>query len=211
MKNHTIRAGDCLLSVAHENGFFERTVWEHAANDELRRKRRDPNCLKPGDVLVVPDKRTREESCSTGRLHTFRLLGVPAKLSFQLLHCGEPRADEPYTIEIDGAKQTGRTGKDGVVKFKIKPHAKKGTITIGTGALRSEYDIDLGHLDPLEEPSGAQGRLRNLGYYDGPLHGELDDDTVAALLLFQHDRGLACTGTLDTATIEALNAGHEAV
>lgn len=209
MKTHTVQQGDCILNIAHDNGFFERTVWEHPANQELRKRRRDPNCLKTGDIVVIPDKRRREESCSTGRLHSFRLLGVPAKMAIQLLHNGEPRADEPYTVEIDGVKQSGRTGKDGVVRFNIKPNAKKGSLTIGVGALCAEYDIDLGHLDPHDEHTGIQGRLKNLGYYHGPINGELDDETVTAILVFQHDRGLPCSGELDAATLAALNATHE--
>src|SRR5262245_34731496 len=106
MKQHTVKQGDCILSIAYENGFFEGTLWEHADNKTLRRVRKDPNCLRPGDVVNIPPVRKKEESCSTGRLHTFKLIGVPAKFSIQLLHCGEPRANEPYTIEIDGEKQS---------------------------------------------------------------------------------------------------------
>lgn len=211
MKQHTVSQGECVLKIAHENGFFERTLWEHPANEELRKRRRDPNCLMPGDVVFVPDKRKREESCSTGRRHTFRQLGVPAKFSIQLMHGGVPRSDEPYTIEIDGEKQSGRTGKDGVVRFRIKPDAKKGTLSIGTGPLRTDYDLHLGHLDPVDEVSGMQGRLRNLGYYRGPINGQADDETIAALLFFQHDLGLPCTGKCDAATLRALDAEHDAV
>ena len=51
--------------------------------------------------------------------------------------------------------------------------------------------------------------MKNLGYYDRAVDGILGSHTKAALLLFQHDRGLRCSGEWDAATQNALRQGHE--
>ena len=50
----------------------------------------------------------------------------------------------------------------------------------------------------------AQLRLRELGFYRGPVDGEFGRGSRAALSRFQHSRGLRPTGALTPATIRAL-------
>ena len=47
-------------------------------------------------------------------------------------------------------------------------------------------------------------RLRDLGYYDGPLEERPWPATIAALERFQRDRGLPVTRCADAATADAL-------
>lgn len=63
-------------------------------------------------------------------------------------------------------------------------------------------------MNPADDNAGAQGRLKNLGYYTGPLSGSVDDDTTDAVRRFQQDAGLPVTGQLDTATQSALAQRH---
>ncbi len=58
-----------------------------------------------------------------------------------------------------------------------------------------------GH-DRLEKR--AQARLRDLGFYRGPIDGDFGRGSRAALSRFQHSRGLRATGTLTDSTIHAL-------
>jgi hypothetical protein len=50
----------------------------------------------------------------------------------------------------------------------------------------------------------AQVELENMGYYSGKVDGRLGARTHTAILLFQHDKGLAETGVLNEATLHAL-------
>lgn len=50
----------------------------------------------------------------------------------------------------------------------------------------------------------AQVRLRQLGYYRGPIDGSFGPGSRRALARFQRDRGLRMTGYLDRYTIRAL-------
>jgi len=65
------------------------------------------------------------------------------------------------------------------------------------------YDRDRGRR-PMRTEARAQQRLRELGYYRGPIDGEFGRGSRAALSRFQRDRGLRPTGWLDERTTRAL-------
>lgn len=50
----------------------------------------------------------------------------------------------------------------------------------------------------------AQSQLQSEGLYSGPVNGVADEQTRSAITQFQQQNGLAVTGRLDTATLEAL-------
>ena len=73
--------------------------------------------------------------------------------------------------------------------------------------------LQLGHLNPLSDTedggvSGAQARLRNLGYRPGLIDGRLGPKTRAALRQYQEDLGLEVTGELTDETASALVDDH---
>ena len=113
-------------------------------------------------------------------------------------------ADQPYVMEIDrdsgGPTFKGRTDGGGAVQEKIRPNARKGRLVVGQGKTEREYYFCLGDVDPLEEISGIQGRLLDLGYYDGSINGRMTARTQSALLLFQDKYHLSPTGKGDVAT-----------
>ena len=56
----------------------------------------------------------------------------------------------------------------------------------------------------LSENKAVQSRLKDLGYYDGPIDGYLGGNTVPAIKAFQKDYGLAVDGIVGKATLSAL-------
>jgi peptidoglycan hydrolase-like protein with peptidoglycan-binding domain len=50
----------------------------------------------------------------------------------------------------------------------------------------------------------AQRRLKDRGYYQGPLDGVIGPGTQAALQAYQRDRGLSVTGAVDSQTLRSL-------
>lgn len=52
--------------------------------------------------------------------------------------------------------------------------------------------------------SEVQTRLKQWGYYNGPINGTLDNATIEAIKYFQSKHGIAQTGKLDVATANAL-------
>lgn len=91
-EDYIVQTGDCISSLAFERGFFWETIWNHPQNAELKQKRTDPNILKEGDVVHIPDKELKEESCATDQKHKFKVKGVPAKLRMRLME--EPKKEE---------------------------------------------------------------------------------------------------------------------
>ena len=84
MPTVTVAAGDCISSIAIAHGFDWDTVWNHPKNAELKNRRRDPNVLRPGDVVFVPERELRHEQGATQKRHIFRMKGVPARLRMRI-------------------------------------------------------------------------------------------------------------------------------
>jgi hypothetical protein len=196
MPVHNVEQGDCLLSIAEEHGFFWETLWDHPKNAELKKKRKDPAILFPGDEVFVPDKRLKELNEPTNQVHKYRLKNVPAKFHVRLLDDdGKPRANLEYVLEIEGKEFKGKTDSEGAIKISVPPGAKTGRLVLVSED--EEYELALGSLDPIEEITGVQARLRGLGYYDETVDGELTPETEEAVREFQEDYKLEITGKID--------------
>ena len=58
-------SGDCFNSISYDRGFFWETLWNHGKNAGLKSKRKDPNILKEGDIVHIPDLTVKEEQGAT--------------------------------------------------------------------------------------------------------------------------------------------------
>lgn len=201
---YEVVAGDCIESIALAHGFFPPSVWDHPENEPLRAARENPHVLVPGDRIFIPDKQEKSVDAPTGRRHRFRRKGVPAKIRVRLEMEGEPRANVPYTLVIDGDDTvTGESDEDGIIERYISPAARVAEIRIGR---REVYRIELGHLLPATDPRGARERLKNLGYHvPAP---SPDADLREAVRTFQIDHDLEPTGLLDDTTRARLCDAH---
>lgn len=196
--SHTVQEGDCIYSLAVQNGFDWKTLWEHPENAELKRLRKEPGVLEPGDVVKIPPKELKEVSGATDKRHRFRRKGTPAKVRIKILRDDKPRANLPYRLTVDGKLQTGNTDGQGLVEMTIPPDAREGELTVGKPGDEEIYHFQLGTVDPLDTEKGVRGRLRDLGYDDtlpleevlkefqtkekmNPASGALDDATKAKL------------------------------
>lgn len=207
MPDYVVRPGECLDSIASRLGLRSSVVWNHDDNAALKAKRRDPNALLPGDRLFVPERCGKYEPCATASRHRFRRLGVPVKLRIQFLdENGDPFAGEPYRLCVDGDTTEGKLDQQGFLDTWIAPESSEGYVLLTGDALR--FDLKLGELDPADEISGVQARLKNLGY-DCEVTGQLDQATIAALHRFQDDHDLKRSSTLDGPTWEGIERAHD--
>jgi hypothetical protein len=206
MPDHVVKQGECLFSIAAAYGFDWRRVWALGENAQLKHQRKLPNILYPGDRLFIPDRQLKEEPRPTEQKHRFLYKALPYRLRIRLLAAGKPLANEAYILEIAGKHIEGTTDADGRLDQPIPPDAPEGRLLIGESKI--ELQLTLGHLDPLEEISGVQGRLNNLGYNCGAVDGVLGPKTASALKAFQETYALPITGEPDEATGGKLKELH---
>lgn len=209
-KQHKVKQGECISSIAQDYGFSWEQIWNDPANEELKQKREDPNVLFPGDEVVIPDKKARKESVSADQKHKFRRKGVPAMLRLEFVDDqGNPRGNVSYVLDIDGQSFSGNTDGEGKIEQRIPPNAKQGQLRLGDDG-SEVYNIRLGSLDPVSETTGVQQRLKNLGYECGSVDGEAGPKTREALMAFQKKHELSETGEIDQQTLDKLQQLHKA-
>lgn len=211
-RTYVVQQGDCLAKIARQFGFADyRALYDHPDNAELKKKRPNPNVLRPGDRVQVPDLTPKEASIPTGKVHTFKVKVAQKALRLVLkAHDGSPLAGTPYELDIgEDEPRQGSTDGDGKLEELVPADLASATLTVDDRVLA----LGLGHLNPVAEAkegdlSGVQGRLKNLGYDPGPADGKYGPRTRAALAIFQSDEGLDVTGEADDATLAKLLEAH---
>ena len=198
--------GQSIPSVAKDYGFFWQTLWDHGDNAALKQKRQNPNVLFEGDEVVVPEKELKEVSKPTEAKHKFKRKGDPLKFKIQLKMMGKPRKNEDYVLNIDGKLIRGKTDGEGKIEQSVPGDATGGWLRLRDG--KEQYPVRIGHLDPVDELTGVQQRLNNLGFTCGSEGGELDEGTQAALRSFQSKCKLNVSGEPDDATKAKLKELH---
>lgn len=185
--------GDCINSIARENGFLRDTIWNDPKNTVLKARRKDCNILYPGDVVYVPEKRLRVETGDTEQVHLFQTRTEFCKLRIRLLLNDKPRTAVKYQLTIDGKVVEGKTDGDGWLEQLIAPDAQEGNLLLPDS--QETYSLFLGHMDPLNHISGIQKRLQNLGFYIGEkADGIFGPKTASGVKAFQRLHRLVVDG-----------------
>ena len=216
-KSHSVSQGECLSTIAKHYGFGDyRTIYDHPLNAGFKKKRPNPNIIYPEDVIHIPDKNRREESCATGRQHRFRLLDSGAELKIVVKDAhGNPIVNSKYKLTVGDLKFSGTSGGQGLIRHTIPVGIHTGSLFVE--AANATWKLNIGHLDPVHDGeadaaivTGVQARLNNLGYFCGRVDGIPGPKTQAALKRFQL-REMKRTdpdGEPDFDTREALASAH---
>ncbi|MCA8959118.1 MAG: peptidoglycan-binding protein [Planctomycetes bacterium] len=211
MPTHTVVAGEDLDSIAKRYGITHwKRIYDAPENDELRTKRPDPFTLHPGDVVFVPEPAASSEGgLRTSQLHRLTVQ-LPRLRLFLLDVHGEARAGAKGRLTIEGQGALAvEADERGRIEVIVRGQPGSATLEVET----ETWELELRHLNPLEDTddcgtSGAQARLRNLGYAVGEVDGRMGPRTRAAIRAFQADRRLEVNGRLDEPTISELNTQH---
>ncbi|MGH8444436.1 MAG: peptidoglycan-binding protein [Solimonas sp.] len=205
MPTYTVGDNDSIASIAKDNGYLWKTIWDHGNNAALKAKRKNPNQLVAGDEVFLPDKGSKSATKPVDGKHHFTRKGEPTKFKLKLSTLGEARSNEPYTLAFGDQVIHGTTDGEGRIEHFIPGETRSATLSLSKG--REVYAIALGELDPIDRLSGIQQRLSNLGYACD-VSGELDDGTRAALQKFQQHEKLKDSGEPDAATKARLQELH---
>jgi type VI secretion system secreted protein VgrG len=108
--------------------------------------------------------------------------------------------DTPYKLEVGGETFEGTTVQ-GMIDHQVKPGAKKAKVSVylyGKENPPQVYDVDIHAQASIDSPEGIQSRLKNLGFYNGPLDGDLSSgESQAAIRRFLDDRKKPATFSLE--------------
>jgi len=166
--------------------------------------------LFAGDRLFIPDKQTKTESVATEQRHRFQVKGGSLLLRIVLKDIDdEPIAQAACALEVDGAEHFLTTDANGLIEQAIPGTAERGTLTIDDPDVLLDIEgLRIGHLDPVDTPSGQQARLNNLGYYIDTADRPEEEELRSAVEEFQCDHGLTVDGDCGPNTQAKLTEVH---
>jgi hypothetical protein len=200
---HVVEQGEHASNLAERYGFRSfKTIWNDPANAGLRRERKSPEILYPGDVITIPDRTTKLETAETGHFNQFVAVGDRLELRLLVRDLGgQPRANQPCKVTVAGRTQEKASGEDGCIRVEIPRTAARAVLSI----YGESFDVEIGCLDPITEPTGIRARLISLGYLEGPLTRETPEsedpsEIRSAIEEFQCDYGMPVTGDMDDTT-----------
>ncbi len=170
MTEHVVQPGEHLAGIAAAHGFQSiRPIWEHPANAALREKRKNPNVLFPGDRLEIPEREERVESAATDKKHRFERAAQGLELRVKVLDQGRDPIEGECSLVV-GSSATAMPQEKDIYQGPLDPRVTEARLDFPVSPAekhRPEIPISVGDLDPIEELSGQQQRLNNLGYFAG--------------------------------------------
>jgi len=158
-KDYVVKDGDCIGSIGFAHGFYWKTLWDDPSNAKLKNKRNDPNILKSGDVLHIPDLKSKAESGAAEQRHTFKVKGIPAMLRLRVMDLLKP---DTTAADEEGSKEDESSVED--PDYDPKPIAEEplkncpfileidGTLSNGTTDGEGKVEVPL-------PPHASKGRL----------------------------------------------------
>ncbi|MDI6766168.1 MAG: peptidoglycan-binding protein [Bacteroidota bacterium] len=207
---HIVKQGECLAGIAKKYGFYSwKIIYEYPENREFKNKRPNPNIIFPGDKIIIPDIKSKVENIETGKKIKIKLKIQHTYLRIILKdEGGNPLANVPYKLQVGNANFEGNTNDKGLLENKVPSNITEGKLTvIKQNVLGDNYTwmLKINSLDPIEEITGVQARLTNLGYRCGSIDGIIGPHTEAAIKIFQRKNGLTPNGQLNEETRSKLN------
>lgn len=202
---YVVRQGDHLRRLAARRGFDADAVWGNSANAEIRARRPSMNMLCPGDILYLPAAKRTWLPVTLGSTNKFVANVSSMKIATVIRYADRPLANAQYRVrELDGLG-TLTTDGDGLARFDAPATLERATMDFESQGL--SVVLRVGHLDPVDTPSGISQRLSNLDYSAA----QPDDpgDMSGALAMFQLDQNeLKPDGEPNDDTRKAIEAKH---
>jgi N-acetylmuramoyl-L-alanine amidase len=204
-KHRIVEQGDCIFSIAEIEGIDWKKIWYHPENIGLRGLRKNPNILRPGDEVVVPDREIHEKSKPIEKRHCFRIKGI-VEIRVRIHDLNGPRRNEPYHLKVDGKVYPGvtnATDSEGLALCRIPATAKRADLIVGED--EDLFELLIGYMNPTDTVSGVHARLENMGFDAGGFESDCDDQRARAMAEFLRENGASHTGVARSKNKENLD------
>ncbi|MFN9992916.1 MAG: LysM peptidoglycan-binding domain-containing protein [Phycisphaerales bacterium] len=157
--DYVVAQGECLNSIAAAHGHLPDTIWNHSGNAEVKRTRKSPDQLLPGDRLEIPPIEEGSEDCATEKRHRFLRKAVPIELIIRVLK----RAKDVPVRQVASDKNTSwefdDAPEDPIEQPDDEPEAnQKYRLEIDGSAFNGTTDDD-GYVRESIVPGAQSGRL----------------------------------------------------
>ena len=199
---HTVAQGETLTRIAKQYEFVDpETIYQHESNKAFREKRPDPNIIFPGDEINIPDKEKIVKAGYTGGKHVFTVKKPPVEMFRMKIQnkAGKAWAGKRVTLDVSGQTLDAEIGDDGLIEIEL-PNGDEsgGNLNVfmdpNSDEPTHQFEVQMGHLDPVEELSGVQARCNMLGFYCGVADGVMGGNTRRGIKEFQAAHGLDVDG-----------------
>jgi hypothetical protein len=104
--DHTIRQGECILSIANRYGHKWETIWDAPENQALRKERVRPGVLLAGDHVSIPDLKPKTISVPVDRRHKIVVALNLVTVRLRLMQPPPPAKDDPGAAKASGDHKT---------------------------------------------------------------------------------------------------------
>jgi hypothetical protein len=194
---HTVAQGECLSKIAHQYNLDGwKKLWEHPRNEPLRKKRKSPHVLLPGDAVALPGIDVYEIVRPTDATHRIKVKNSTSTARAVVVFRdseGEALSSEAYELRYeDGGTSHSKQGQlSGSGELREELPVTVQHVEVLLPDLGQRYQLKLGHLDPTEDgqgkfvASGVEGRLAALGYLHREAAATHIEDSKAAVSAFQ--------------------------
>jgi hypothetical protein len=222
---HVVRQGECLSRIAHRYGFESwKDLWNDPKNEALRKRRKSPHVLHPGDEVAVPAVNVYEITRPTDATHRIEVEPQHLELVLRLAdHHGRPYRSQPFELRLTsdpGAKPaaSGTTDGEGMLREKVPTSAQQIYVSLPEQELC--WPVAVSTLPGLPERAGEafetdqrpnedavkalQLRLNALGIASGPVDGVWNAPTQLAVLKLRRSRGRTGAEPLQDADLQDL-------
>jgi N-acetylmuramoyl-L-alanine amidase len=211
---YEVKQGDRLPTIGRDKGFLRwQTIWNFKGNADLRKLRGTAHILLPGDKVSIPSKFSREAEVPGGTSEY--VVQTAAEVLRVCFAVGWDWDENPvsYTAKPDsgGPDISGPLDSEGWMEIDLPPNTRQVEVVLWTEVPNipiATYDLHVGEMDPIDEITGVQARLANLGYYDGEIDGDAQEVTAAAIAQFRREHGLPMGDQIDDDLRDALDGLH---
>ena len=212
---HKVVQGERMATIATQYKFLRwQTLWDFADNSDLKDLRKNPNILFPDDEVAIPTKLKREAEVAGGKAKY--VVASSCEVLRVCFDCASNNGEQPLSCiarpDTGGEDIEGTLSAEGWMEIPLPPNTSRVEVKLWKDDPETPlliYDLAVGEMDPCSEVTGVQGRLANLGYYEGAIDGNTGPALAGAIAQFRREYGLSPGDEIDDDLVEALEGLHD--